>query len=234
MWILDSLCEIGSSIKEGIKTCMRTVARIGEKVVKVAEPLIDVLCNVAPVIGVPLKTAFNVAKTVVKVVAVVVGIMDASESVEDLGERALEAGERGISMDDFEDPEDYLMEIRKIPLNENREKYSDAERCLAGISVLGATLFLRDGINPAIYGLFVQYKSFFTQERVAAYMKYAKDSGYNINDIVDFFSSNSTFEEKDQARRFLEEAEKRRVPDYDHDAFEEELFNAKTSSHCVL
>lgn len=234
MGFLDAICDLGSSFIEGCKSVVRGIASIGAKVVAVAEPLIHILAKVAPAIGVPLGAALAVAKTVVGAAAVAVGIMDATESVEDLGERALEAGEIGLSMDDFENPEDYLREIREIPLNENREKYSDEERRLAGISVLSTTLFLNNGVSPDIYGLFVQYQSFFTPERVSAYMKYAEDSGCSINDVRDFFSSNATFEEKKQAHRFLVEGEKRRVSDFDSDAFEEELFKAKSSSPCVL
>lgn len=234
MGFWDSLCSIGSGIIEGCKSIVREIASIGAKVVAVAEPLIHVLAKVAPAIGVPLGAALSVAKTVVAAAAVAVGIMDATESVEDLGERALEAGERGLRMDDFEDPEDYLRAIRDIPLNENREKYSDDERRFAGISVLGATLFLNFGVNPDSYGLFVQYQGFFTPERVSAYMKYAEDSGCSINNVRDFFSSNATFEEKKQAHRFLVEAERRRVSDFDPNTFEEELYKAKSSGPCVL
>lgn len=232
--ILDLLCDIGSSIIEGGKSIIRGIASIGTKVVAVAEPLIHVLAKVAPAIGVPLSAALSVAKAVVRAAAVAVGIMDAAESVEDLGERALEAGERGISMDDFEDPADYLEAVRGIPLNENREKYRDEERRFAGVSVLAAALFLKFDVAPDIYGLFVQYQGFFTPERVSAYMKYAEDSGCSINDVRDFFSSNATVEEKRQAHHFLVEAERRRVSDFDPDGFDEELYKAKSSGPYVL
>ena len=231
MGFFSSIC---SGICNFVSGAVRVVADIGAKVVAVAEPLVTILAKVAPTIGIPLVGALNIAKTVVYVASVAVGIMDKTESVEELGERALEAAEKGIRIDDYDNTEDYLRDIREIPLNENREKYSDEDRSLAGICVLGSVLRQKIGLDPDLFGLFVQYKDFFTEERVQGYIKYAEDTGCSINDMRNFFSSNTTFDEREQAYHLLVDAEKSRVHDFNSDAFDDELYKAKTSSQCVL
>ena len=193
-----------------------------------------ILTKVAPAIGIPLVGALRIAKAVVHVAAVAVGIMDGTETVEDLGERALEAAEKGINIDDYDNTDEYLRDIREIPLNENREKYSNEDRSIAGISVLGSILRQKIGLEPNLYGLFVQYRDFFTDERVRRYIKYADKTGCYINDIRNFFSSNTTFDERERAYNLLVEAEKSSVHDFNSEAFDNELYKAKTSSQCVL
>ena len=228
---------LGDAFATGINFCkeaVRVVAHMGPKVLGVAKPFVEVLARVAPKVGIPLLAAFKLASAVVAVAGIAVGIMDKDEKIDDIGERAMEGAEQGIKMDDFEDPEEYLDTIRQIPLNSDRNKYTDEQRMMTGISVIAAALEAKFSVSPQLYALFVQYKDFFTDERIASYMKSIKDTGISANCIIDYFSSNSTIEEIDAAFNSIVKLEKNRIPNLDIDKFENELIDAKMSSKCVI
>lgn len=229
--VATGIREVASAAWKGVKAVVSTVAKVGPTVLAVAKPLVQALCIVAPQLGVPLGKVITIAETVVRIACVACGIMDSGESVRELGERALEAGEQGIHPEDFADPEEYLNTVRKTPLAEDRDKWTEEQRSLSGISTLAYCLQVKFHIPPEIYPLFVRYHKFFTERRVDAYIKYAVDTGYDLNKINDYFSSNATMAEKDAALAVMKTVEETLSPNFDKEKFAEELLETKLERH---
>lgn len=223
----EGVRDVASKLWEGAKVVVSTIAKVGPRVLAVAKPLVKALCVIAPQLRVPLEIVLKSAETVVQLACVACGLIAPEESVSELGERALEAGEQGIHPEDFEDPEEYLNAVRRTPLAKNRDKWTDEERSLSGISTLAYCLQVKFSISPEIYPLFVRYSKFFTERRMEGYIKYAVKTGFDLSHLTDFFSSNSTVAEKGAALDFMKKAEEAINPGFDMESFVEELLKAK-------
>lgn len=76
------------------------------------------------------------------------GILKPEEKVEDLGERALQAAAKGITLDKYENFDDYMDALRNLELDpEVSAKRSTAEKLVAGIGV--GTVGVEDKCNVA-------------------------------------------------------------------------------------
>lgn len=228
--VWEGVKSVASGIWEGAKATVRTISKIGPTVLAVAKPVVKALCTIAPALGVPLQTALNFAETVVKVASIATGIIGPDESVSEIGEKSLEAAEQGIHPENYENADEYLDAVRNTPLAKDRNKWSDEERSVAGISTLAYCLEEKFNISPEVYPLFVRYHNFFTQKRERDYIDYALKTGKDISVIIDYFSTNSTMAEKEAAFAFMEAAEEATNPNFNQEQFEEELLQAKSSS----
>lgn len=99
------------------------------------------------------------------------GILKPDEKIEDLGERALQAAERGITLDQFDNFEDYADALRDFDLDPDKaEKRSQSERLVAGLGV--GTLALERKFDAApgsldsLWLLSIANPSYFTPERM--------------------------------------------------------------------
>lgn len=225
--VCEFVGDIASTAIDFCKSAVSVVSKIGTAVVSVAKPLITTIAVLAPQIGVPLTKALKVVEAVVAVCSIAAGIINEEDSVDELGERALEAAEQGINMQNYKNPEDYIDRIRDIPLNPDRNKYKEEDRIFAGMSVLTCALQSKLGVAPDLYAFFARYKQFFTEERITSYIKYAEIKDCDINNIRDYFSSNSTMEGRADAYNQLMEMEKARNPNFQENLFKDELINAK-------
>ena len=101
-----------------------------------------------------------------------------------MGDRALQAAEKGITMDKFEDFDDYIDALRKFELNpEASEKYGAAEKLIAGLGV--ATVGIEDKFNAEpgslsnLWLLPATNPEYFTAERLKSLL----ENGGSIGDI---------------------------------------------------
>lgn len=151
---MSFLSNIGNAISSGFNaisnafnTAASVASAVGSRVAEFAN-------NIKPVLGPILTTiAEIIPHPVVKaVVTCANALLDAlsifrpNENVQDMGDRALQAAGKGITMDKFENFDDYIDALRKFEINpEGSEKYSDAEKLIAGLGV--ATAGIEDKFN---------------------------------------------------------------------------------------
>ncbi len=117
----------------------------------------------------------------------ILDIFKPDENVEDLGERAIQAAEAGITVDKFENFQDYMEALRKFEINpEEAEKRSRLEKVMVGIAV--ATVGIEDAFNAErgslndIWLLPMSSPQYFTPER----MKGLIASGRLAKDILGY------------------------------------------------
>lgn len=87
----------------------------------------------------PVPTLKQCIETIVRcanVVLQVLGVLQPNEQVEDLGERALQAKEQGITLDQFDDFDDYMDTLRNFELDPDKAaQRNPLEKQLAGLGV---------------------------------------------------------------------------------------------------
>lgn len=222
--VVSGVTEVGKAVVSAVSTAVKTVTKLGTAVLAVAKPLVAVLSVVAPHIGKPLEGAIAIAEKIIKVAATIAGLISEDDDVEDIGERALEAAEQNILLEDYDNPKDYFDRIKQLELDPQSAKYTPEQKQIAGMSVLNAALKLELNITPELVGLFVLYNGFFTEERVAAYIEYAKQHHKDLNKIQNCFLSNVTAADKQEGEDIFFGAEQAYDQHFDQDAFEDKLY----------
>lgn len=129
MGFIDICCSVASSIGSAFSSAVSSIGRVLSSFAEVIAPvigsIIEALQPVAEAIG-TFANAFLQA----------LGIIKPDERVEDLGDRALQAAEKGITMDQFENFDDYMAALRNFDLDpEKTAKRSHAEKLTAGLGV---------------------------------------------------------------------------------------------------
>lgn len=110
-----------------------TVSSIGASVASFATSMATAIASL------PLPTIMECIESIVKCAEIVMrafGVLQPNEQVEDLGERALQAKEQGITLDQFDDFEDYMDKLRNFELDPDKAaKRNPLEKQLAGLGV---------------------------------------------------------------------------------------------------
>lgn len=222
--------SIGSGIKsvgEFVSGCIDSIGSLGSQVLSVIKPIALVVAVVAPQIGLTFLSALEKVITVVNVIAKVLNLLNEGEDLDDLGERALEAAELGKTREQYENADEYLEMVKNTPKSDNPNKYSLFAKRMAGLSVIAEQLQSKFDFSPELYGTFVEYEKFFTPQRIKSYTQSAQSLKIDLNEIIDFFNSNSTMHEKAEAKKVLIELEKHTDANFDLERFNNDLLDAK-------
>ena len=225
--ICSGVVEFSKAVGSVVSTAIKTVAKLGSEVLSVAKPLVAVLSVVAPHIGKKLEGVIAIAEAIIHVAATIAGFIDEDDDIEDLGERAMEAAEQNIVLEDYDNPKDYFDRIKQIELDPQSTKYTPEQKQIAGMSVLATALYLDFNVTPELIGLFVLHNDFFTKERVAAYIEYAKQQHKDLNKIQYCFLSNVTAADKQAGKDVFFGAEQAYDQHVDQDAFEDKLYDLR-------
>ncbi|HDS1199504.1 TPA: hypothetical protein QDZ95_003028 [Shewanella algae] len=166
-WI-SSACSFVSNALSGMGAALSSFA-------KNMAPVINTICNELPKV-------FQAVSQFANALFMAMGIIKPHENVEVLGERALQAAEQGITMDKYEDFDDYIDALRNFELDPDKaEKRSSAEKLTAGIG-LGTVLLenklnLGSGSLNGIWLLPMTNPDYFTAENVGALLSEVKFNG---------------------------------------------------------
>src|SRR5690606_14881198 len=126
---------ISSAVSSAVSSIGSALSSFSTNVGGVLGGIIDGLKPVATAIG-------NFANSFLQAL----GILKPNESTQDLGDRALQAADKGITLDKFENFDDYMAELRDFDLDpEVSAKRSTAEKLVAGMGV--ATIGVEDKFN---------------------------------------------------------------------------------------
>lgn len=206
MGILDTICDVVTSVVESVASVGKVFAAIS---VKMGISALDIAITVAKVVA---------------VVADVLGIYSSDDSIEDLGDKALQAEEAGIKVDDFDSFDEYLDKIKSFELDPEKSKaINQTDKIAASISVL-TTGIAATGIHLApLYPLIVTHKDFFTGERLASYAETAKSAGYALENIKGCFDGTGTIDSRKEAKGFLHQAESVFNPNYEEKALNKQI-----------
>ncbi|WP_079226565.1 hypothetical protein [Pseudomonas putida] len=172
--IFSVVSNIGSAIASGIST----ISKIGSAVSSFATTIAPVVANVFDAI----KPIAAVVSKIANGLLQALGIIKPQDEVADLGERAMQAAEQDITLDKFEDFEDYLDALRNFELDpEVSEKRSDAVKLVAGLSIgtvgLENKFNLERGSLNDIWLLPISNPTYFTPERMQSLIVGGRLSG---------------------------------------------------------
>ncbi len=186
------LSSIGNAISSGFSAVSNAFSTVASVASAIGSRVAEFASNIKPILGPILTTiAAVIPHPVVKAVVTcanallhALSIFHPNENIQDMGDRALQAAEKGITMDKFEDFDDYIDALRKFELNpEASEKYGAAEKLIAGLGV--ATVGIEDKFNAEpgslsnLWLLPATNPEYFTAERLKSLL----ENGGSIGDI---------------------------------------------------
>jgi hypothetical protein len=123
--IISTIGSIGSAVASAVSTIGSAISSFASSIGPVLGSVIDALKPVAEALG-RFVNAFLQG----------LGILQPNEKVEDIGERALQAAGKGITIDKFDNFDDYMDALRKFEVDPDiAAKRSPAEKLVAGIGV---------------------------------------------------------------------------------------------------
>lgn len=190
----------------GFNAVCNTVSAIGKDVAAFAhsiKPVLGpVLTSIASLVPHPaVKAVATFANTLLHVLS----IFHPEETVQDMGERAMQAAENGITLDKFENFEEYMAELRAFPLDtEVAKTHSAVEKFVAGLGI--ATAGIEDKFNTERGGLNdvwllpLTNSEYFTPERVKSLL----ENGKLIGDVSAYLEKSMSGEEASEFRKNLE------------------------------
>ncbi len=151
---------------------------IGSAVSSIGSALTSFASSIAPVLGSIIETFAPVAEAVGKFANAFLqglGILKPDEKIEDFGERAMQAAAQGITIDKFENFEDYMEALRDFDLDEAiAEKRTPAEKIVAGLGI--GTIAVEDKFNAergSLNGMWllpIANPEFFTPARMEGFV----------------------------------------------------------------
>lgn len=166
---------------------MGWLGMIGNFIGSVASMIATVIGNIGSAIGTGLKAVIGTVTTILekfetyvpKLVNFVgtllnaIGVLQPNEKIQDFGERVLQAQERGIQLDDMEDFDAYMAQLRSFELDPKiATKRSELVQMAAAMTVGAVALARRYDLAPEtaahVYLLSLVNDRFFTPERVLA------------------------------------------------------------------
>lgn len=238
MGLMDALCSIGGAIVSGIKQVAtgivnicagvaKTVGKYSKIMATACETVGAILSVVYPPLGVPLQTALKLASRAFRVIGIVYDALNPEETIEEIGERSLEAAGQGIVPENYDTWQEYSNAVRNTPLSEDRAKYSEDDRLVAGMAFVEEKLRWVDGLDPATIEVILRYEDFFTGERLEAWRAMAEEKSFRLSDIKDYFVDQSAASDRSRAYEFICEAERRFNPDFDEEALYGEILKHK-------
>lgn len=185
---------VGNAISSAVSSIGSALSSFSTSVGGVLGGIIDGLKPVATAIG-------NFANSFLQAL----GILKPNESTQDLGDRALQAADKGITLDKFENFDDYMAELRDFDLDpEVSAKHSTAEKLVAGMGI--ATIGVEDKFNAergSLNGLWllpIANPTYFTPERMQSLVQTGKLGG----DILAYLESRLSGAEASRFEKSLE------------------------------
>lgn len=179
MGFFGAICSVVSSVASGFASA------ISSAVSSIGSALSSFAATVGPVIANVIEALKPVAEAIGKFANAFLqgmGILKPDEKVEDLGERALQAAAQGITLDEFENFDDYMDALRTIELDpEVSSKRSTAEKLVAGLGV--GTIGVEDKYNAergSLNGMWLLPMSnpdYFTPERMQSLISTGRFGG---------------------------------------------------------
>lgn len=129
MGLWDSICSVASSVGSAIgSVCSSIGSALSSFATGVGTVIGGIISALAPVAAALGKFANAFLQGL--------GLLKPEEDVEDMGDRALQAAEQGITIDKFENFDEYMAALRDFKLDpEQSAKRSSAEKMVAGLGV---------------------------------------------------------------------------------------------------
>lgn len=159
---ISAITSMASAIVSTVSSIGRAVSSFATTVAPVIGKVVDTLKPFAQVLG-QFASSFLQA----------LGVIPPHQKVEDLGERALQGAEQGITLDRFENFDEYMEALRDFDLDEDvSDKRSQAEKLVAGLAVgtvaVEKKYDLTQGSLNGMWLLPLTNPTYFTPERMQA------------------------------------------------------------------
>lgn len=156
-----------SSVSPAVSAITATVVTIGTLVSSFAATMGPVLANIIKTLPSTIETISKFAEVFLQVQS----ILKPGEKIEDIGERSLQAAKNGVTMEKFDNFDDYMTALRNFQLDPDVTKNRDvSEKLVAGMAV--TTVGMEDkfsaerGSLNSLWSLPLANPTFFTPERM--------------------------------------------------------------------
>ncbi|OBU15782.1 hypothetical protein CTM88_13665 [Photobacterium aquimaris] len=208
-WLSSSFSAACSAVASVCSAAVSVCGSIGRSVG-------NIVSNIAPklmmVVGPTnkLNTLLAVADAVIQMYS----ILKPDEKIQDIGDKAIQASEEGISMDKFDDFDEYMASLRNFEIDPERsEKTDELTKQLTGIAVVTQGLAEKLNIDGVALGnvwtLPALNPQVFTPERI----KVILDNTSNISNVVRYFENSLSPQIAYNVEKELVAAEKQLSPD---------------------
>lgn len=168
MGLWSAVCSVASSVVSSVGSA------ISSAVSSIGGALSSFAATVGPVLGSVLDAFKPVAEALGRFANAFLqglGILKPDEQIDDIGERALQAAQHGITLEAFDDFDDYMAALRRFePDPEIAARRSPAEKLVAGLGV--GTVGVEDkfeagrGSLNGLWLLPMTHPAYFTPERM--------------------------------------------------------------------
>ena len=209
--------SIGSAIVSTVSTAISTIGPA------ISSFCANVLPRIAPVIERGLE-AINAVVQVAQAVMQVFGIFKADEQLEDIGDRSIQAAEKGITVDQFDDFDQYMETLRNFDLDPQRtSEISTEAKTVAGLAIgskgLDEKFEVNAGTMANLWVLVASNPEYFNADRLQSILNKTAD----IATVLDYFDNKLTPTEALATEKTLVEAEKAFAADKDDKTIYAEL-----------
>lgn len=182
------LSSIGSALSSGISSvCSMASSAIGS----IGSSISSFATNIAPKLVTVLKMAPGVISTVINVaqtIGILFNIFKPEDRVEDLGDKAIQAADKGITIDDYDDNDDYMDALRDFQTDPERSaEIDDVVKTVAGLGLVTTgiekKLDLPEGSTGGIFLLAASAPEHFTAERLSNMIENSSD----LSNVIEYF-----------------------------------------------
>lgn len=168
-----------------LPTLLSAVSTITAAVTTIGTAVSSFAATVGPILVNIVKTIPSVVDSISKFANIflqILSILHPGENIDEIGDRALQAKEQGITMDKFDNFDDYMTALRDFKLDpEVSKKHSKEEKLVAGLAV--STVGVEDKFHAergSLNGLWLLpmvNPSFFTPERMQGLLEAGRLGG---------------------------------------------------------
>ena len=214
------LSSLGSAISSGVSAVCNAATSVCSSAVSVCSSIgrgvSNIISNIGPklmmIVGPTNK--LNTLLIVADAVMQLYSILKPDERIQDIGDKAIQASEKGISMDDFDDFDEYMTTLRNFDVDPERsEKTDELTKQLTGIAVVTQGLAEKLNVDGASLGnvwvLPALNAQVFTAERIKAIL----DSSANVGNVVKYFEKDLAPQTALYVEKELVNAEKQLSPE---------------------
>lgn len=203
---------IGDWISSGISAAVSFGRAVCNTVVSIGRAAVNFAGEYVPKIITSVINAGSVIGGIASVVCQALGIFREREETEEMGDRFKQGAEAGITLDKFEDFDEYMEAIRNFKLDPEKSKNtSSTEKIMAGLAVTAVgmehKLGLPNGLGGAVWLLAAANPEYFNADRLNALL-----AASNPARVLQFFEGKLGPAADLQARDAIVEVERARQP----------------------
>lgn len=227
--VVSSFSSALSAVSNAVSSAFGSISDIFKSTLSNLHTVIPTISTVLSALAIPFPQ-LRIAATICDVALTVMGLLNANETSEELGNRVLQGYEADIKPSDFSSYDEYIAEIRAMPLDPEKSKnFNAGEKIIAGLSTLAWGMEHKFGQDSSeMLNIIIKDSSnmtndtaYFTETKVEAIFSTIKD----VSELVDYFKDRLSPESASKVESQLVKIEKGLTPEKPIDDIYKDLDN---------